>query len=86
MGVSFLRQNQNRTCRRKHGRQDSNTLAQTRGKTPIPETGRATVGAVPGENGPIGHDLAVVVKAWAGLPEATRRAVLAMVEGAGDQG
>jgi hypothetical protein len=64
----------------KHARQDANTLAQTRGKPPIPETGGARGGAVGGELTPIDADLAVVVEAWPGLPEATRRAVLVMVE------
>jgi hypothetical protein len=40
----------------------------------------AESGAVGAREAPIDADLAVVVEAWPGLPEATRRAVLVMVE------
>jgi hypothetical protein len=43
------------------------------GKSPDP--GAAESGAVRAREAPIDPDLAVVVEAWPGLPEATRRAV-----------
>ena len=52
----------------------------TAGKTAVLEIGGARGGAVAGQFGPIGPDLAVVVEAWPTLSEAVRESILATVQ------
>ena len=48
----------------------------------VDEQGGAESGALGAQNGPIGPDLAVVVEAWPGLPEAIKVGILAMIRAA----
>ena len=58
------------------------TPAENAGKTGVSDQSGAECGALGAQNAPIDSDLAMVVKRWAGLPEAVRADILAMVTAA----
>jgi len=58
------------------------TPAENAGKTWVSDQSGAECGALGAQNALIDPDLAMVVKRWAGLPEAVRADILAMVQAA----
>lgn len=56
------------------------TLKDSLGKTPDQKTSAAESGAISTESALADSDLAAIVAAWPTLPEATRRAIIKLIE------
>jgi hypothetical protein len=65
------------------GEDRTRTPLENAGKTGVPQESGAESGASIGDSHPVDPDLAEVIAAWPGLPEAIRRKVVALLRQAG---